>query len=75
MGFRIYNALDLEKARERAQTLDVARISHESVRLKAQNRALESQNDFLSDCIVELSELVYKHEEKLKEKAESNGNA
>ena len=72
MGFRIYNALDLEKARERAKTLDVARISHESVRLKAQNRALESQNDFLSDCIVELSELVYKHEEKLKEKASEN---
>ncbi len=75
MGFRIYNRMDLEKARERARLENVGRIAHENVKLKAQNQALEAQNDFLSDCIVELSELVYRHEEKLKEKAGGSENA
>lgn len=75
MGFRIYNRMDLEKARERARLENVGRIAHENVKLKAQNHALEVQNDFLSDCLVELSELVYAHEEKLKEKAGGSENA
>lgn len=75
MGFEILNGAPLDEARKLARALDVARISHENVKLKAQNQALEAQNDFLSDCLVELSELVYAHEEKLKEKAGSDGKA
>lgn len=75
MGFRIFNPMDLEKARERARLENVGRIAHENVKLKAQNQALEAQNDFLSDCLVELSELVYAHEEKLNSQEKASENA
>lgn len=75
MGFELLNGAPLDEARKLARALDVARLSHENTKLKAQNKSLEAQNDFLSDCLVELSELVYAHEEKLKEKAESDGKA
>lgn len=75
MGFSFINRADLIEAEKERKLLDAERIAHENVKLKAQNKTLEAQNDFLSDCLVELSELVYKHEEKLGEKAGSNGKA
>lgn len=75
MGFSFINRTDLIEAEKERKLLDAERIAHENVKLKAQNKTLEAQNDFLSDCLIELSELVYRHEEKLNTGKEASGNA
>lgn len=82
MGFDVINRLPLEEARkaDQARSLDGLRakaedLAHKNKVLTAQNSSLLEQTEFLSDCLIELSELVYAHETALQKAQETAKDA